>query len=123
MRAGQLDRRVTLQRKQSTRSPSGQVVETWESLGTRFAHVEPVSGEERFSAPQYAAREQVEFHVRWSLVTASLTPLDRIVYPAVEGSPEPLPTEAAIYDVMAVHEIGRREGLRIMTARRVDKAQ
>ena len=67
------------------------------------------------------AKQQVEWGIRWSADVASLTPLDRIIYPAVAaGSPPPAIDHSAIYDVIAVHEIGRREGLRVVTVRRAD---
>jgi SPP1 family predicted phage head-tail adaptor len=115
MQAGKLDRLISLQRKASTGSSSGQPVDTWTNLiARRWASVAPVRGDERFTAPQYAAKEQTEFRIRWSENVADLTPLDRIIYPA--GSSDP----TAVYDILAVHEIGRRDGLRIITFRRAD---
>lgn len=87
----------------------------------RSASKLPVRGEERFTNPQLVAREQVEFGVRHSADVAALTPQDRVIYPAMEeASPQNDPRTGDIYDVLAVHEIGRREGLRILTARRAD---
>jgi SPP1 family predicted phage head-tail adaptor len=122
MRYGRLDRRITIQRKIVTSSPSGQPIETWVDLDPRrWASVNPVSGDERFTEPQLAGKQQTEFQVRYSADVASLTPLDRIVYPAIEpASPPPEIPPATIYDVLAVHEVGRREGLRIITSRRAD---
>ena len=121
MRAGKLDRLVTIQRRQVTQSGSGQEIITWVNLAARrWAAANPVSGDERFNEPQLAAKQQTEFQVRYSTDIASLTPQDRILYPALDGSPLPEPEAADIFDVLAVHEIGRREGLRIITVRRVD---
>ena len=119
MRAGKLDRLITLQRKDSVASSSGQPIDTWEDLvSRRWASVAPVRGDERFTAPQYAAKEQTEFRIRWSENVADLSPLDRIVYPASNGDPVPDPRH--VYDILAVHEIGRFEGLKIITFRRAD---
>lgn len=123
MRAGRLDRMITIQRGGSTVGDDGHPVDSWSTLGTlrRPASMVPIRGEERFSAPQYVAREQVEFRVQYAAVLADLTPLDRIIYPAFESdSPLTDPETRRVYDIMAVHEIGRREGLQIMTARRAD---
>lgn len=123
MRAGRLDRRITIQRKTLAQSTSGQEVELWNTLvARRWANVSPVSGDERFSAPQYAAKEQVVFSIRWSGEVADLSPLDRIIYPAIDTTvvPQPEIAHRHIYDVVAVHEIGRREGLRVVTFRRAD---
>lgn len=122
MRAGRLDRLITIQRKSETQLPSGEPVEAWTTIvSRRAASMAPVKGDERFATPQEVASEQVEFRVRHSLDVAALSPKDRIVYPALsEASPEDEPDERNIYDVLAVHEIGRREGLRIITQRRAD---
>jgi len=120
MRGGALDRRVTVQRLSSTQSPSGQPIEGWAAIGgARWAQRFPVAGEERFSGEQLAAKEQVEFRLRWSDDLADLQPADRVVEPAGDASTDPVPTRS-IYDIIAVHEIGRHEGLRVLTARRSD---
>jgi SPP1 family predicted phage head-tail adaptor len=119
MRAGRMDRRVTLQRATPTESSSGEPVEAWTDIvARRPASLKSVSGGERQTAPQWVAREQVEFRIRYSSNVADLSPLDRLIYPVPdEGDPIP---EGSIFDIMAVHEIGRREGLQIMAARRAD---
>ena len=121
MRAGRLDRRITIQRKSEIQSASGQPVITWATLPTAqrlWASMTPASGDERFTDPQVAAKQQVEFKIRWSLFVADLSPLDRIVYPAINSGDTPAPT--AIYDILAVHELERREGLSIIAFRRAD---
>lgn len=124
MRAGRLDRLITIQRKTSTASDSGEPVDGWAAIGAvrRAASVwTPPAGEESFRDPQLVAREKVEWLIRYSADVAALTPQDRIIYPALsEASPEDVPDQRNIYDVAAVHEYGRREGLRIVTARRPD---
>lgn len=118
MRAGRLDRRILIQRHGVTYSDSGEPIETWTDLTEEQpASINPVRGEERFAGEQWQAKEQVEFRVHWFEAIAQLSPLDRIIYPAASGDS---PDERQIYDVMAVHEIGRREGMRIMAARRSD---
>lgn len=81
----------------------------------------PVRGEERFSGEQIVGNEQIEFWVRYSSEVANLSPLDRVIHPALsENSPEDEPGTRRIYNILAVHEIGRREGLQIITERRAD---
>lgn len=122
MRAGRLDRSITIQRKSVTTSDSGEPTETWSTLvGRRAAGYRPLKAEERFTGEQLVGQEQVEFRIRWSADVAGLSQLDRIVYPALsEDSPEDEPETRAIYDVLAVSEIGRREGLAIIAQRRSD---
>jgi len=117
MRAGTLDRLVALQRKQSTASESGEPQVSWTTLAAqRWAAKMPVSGVERYGGQQLEAREQVEFRLRWSDDIADLQPTDRIIEPAADVG---APPERSIYDIIAVLEIGRREALRVITARRV----
>jgi SPP1 family predicted phage head-tail adaptor len=120
MRAGPLDRRIVLQRFTATQSPSGQPIETWTAFGgERWAMRLPVVGAERYGTEQLAAKEQVEFRIRWVDAIADLQPADRLIEPASDASMSPIPTRS-LYDIIAVHEIGRREGLRVITARRAD---
>ena len=118
MRAGRLDRKITIQRKTGDVSPSGEPVEAWGALVTRWASMAPVRGDERFSSPQVVANEQIEWRLRWDLALADLSPQDRIVYPAIDPAAEPV--TRSVYEILAVHEIGRREGLQIITTRRPD---
>lgn len=124
MRAGRLDRRITIQRSTSTSSDDGHPTESWATVGELRtpADVVPLSGDERFSAPQLVSREQVEFFVRYSEALSSLSPVDRIIYPAFEANSPQSAETRRIYDILAVNEIGRREGLRIKAARRSDVA-
>lgn len=122
MRAGKLDRLIDIQRKTSSESSSGEPVETWGNLlSRRPASYRPLKGDERYGDPQLVASEQVEFRVRYSANVAGLTPQDRIIYPAMnDDSPEDETVSRRVYNVLAVHEIGRREGLQIITERRAD---
>jgi head-tail adaptor len=121
MRGGRLDRRILLQRKSVSHSGSGEPLETWATLAERSASISPVRGEERFGGDQWIAKEQSEFRIRYSVSVADLSPLDRIIYPIPAGSPGDA-VDTQLYDVLAVHEIGRREGLRIIAVRRADTA-
>jgi SPP1 family predicted phage head-tail adaptor len=122
MRAGRLDRKITIQRKTTTVEESGQATETWADLAAnRWAAVLPLAGDERFAVPEIGANQQAEFQVRWSSSIAGLTPKDRIIYPIPDDTSPATPIpDTSVYDVAAVHEIGRREGLRIIAIRRTD---
>ena len=120
MRAGPLDRRVSIQRRTLTTSDSGDASETWLAIGSdRWASKRPVSGTERYSGPQLEAREQIEFQLRWSEDLADLQPVDRIIEPAADATASPSTPIRSIYDIIAVHEIGRREALSVITTRHV----
>jgi len=120
MRAGPLDRRVILQRKTLSYSDSGQPIETWAAVGgERWASRNAIAGEERFTSETLNAKEQVEFRIRWSSDLAELQPTDRLIEPSDDATISPIPPRS-IYDIIGVLEIGRREGLRVQTTRRVD---
>lgn len=121
MLAGRLDRFVTIQRKTATQDDAGQPVETWTHIGTRRTPAArmPASGNEKFLSQQFIAREQVEFHVRYSSALSDLNPLDRVVYPALTPVSDD-PVDHHIYDILAVHEIGRNEGFKVICARRAE---
>lgn len=125
MAAGKLDRKITIQRKSESQLPSGEPVEAWANLAVRrSASMWPYKGAESFSAPETTAYEQIEFRVRYSADVAALSPKDRIIYPALTEAQAAdagyaIPARS-IHDVLAVLEINRREGLKIITQRRPD---
>lgn len=116
MRAGRLDRLIDVERATVILDDAGQPIETWAKLvSNRPAEYRPMRGDERFTAQQFVATEQVEFLVHWTSDLATLNPRDRVVYPATTETPPP---HQSVYEIMGVLELGRREGLRILTARR-----
>ena len=126
MRAGILDRRITIQRKTLTASGSGEPIETWATIAgceRRAASAPlPVRAGENLALPGIIATDQVTFKIRYSSEVATLNAKDRIIYPALDdGSPPAMPADAHIYDIIAVNELGRREGLSIIAQRRPDE--
>lgn len=122
MKLGKLDRRIGIERKTESRDSYGEPIAVWEQIGTkRWASRFPVSGTERYISDQFISREQTEFQIQWSRDLADLSPMDRIVYPShgITASPTD-PVKFDYYDIIAVHEIGRHEGLRIIAARRTE---
>lgn len=114
---GSMKWKISVERRTDTQDEFGQPIPTWSRLGlTRWARVSPVSGNERFTSQQFIARQQTEFTVRWAEDLATVNPLDRVVYPVTDT-----PTDSEIYDVMAVHEIGYKDALRLVTARRAEQ--
>lgn len=118
MRGGTLDTRIVLQRKVNTLSNTGEPVESWSTLAERWCSIKPITGYERNTAEQWVAREQTQFTLRWSAEIEDLSPLDRVVFPAGDASDSP-ETVRSLYDIIAVHEIGRHVSMLIMAARRV----
>jgi head-tail adaptor len=118
VRTGLLDRRIVLQRRSQSYSSTGEPVETWTAVATRWASLSPLTGFERSTDAQWVAREQVKLVIRWSPEIDTLSPLDRIVNPHTDAAASPIPPRS-IYDIMSVLEQGRRESLLVMAARRV----
>lgn len=122
MRAGRLDRLIDIQRSAAVASDSGEQVITWSNIvSRRAAGIVPIQGSERFITPQVSAMDQLEFRIRHFADVADLSPRDRIIYPALAASSPPgTPVESQIYNILSVNEISRREGLRIIAARKPD---
>lgn len=110
MRAGDLDRRVTLQRAAITQDTTGQEIETWSTLGPSkiWASWRRASARETLAAAEKSAIVTDVFEVRYDSAWSDLNPKDRLVY------------SGRTYDIAEVTEIGRREGLRIGGAARAD---
>lgn len=104
-----LDRRVTIRRATLSQDPgSGEMVETWADLATVFASWRRASARETLAAAEVSAEVTDVFTVRWSSVTGSVTPKDRVVY------------EGKTYNISEASEIGRREGVMIRGAARAE---
>ncbi len=125
MRAGTLDRFVTIMRKSTTYAEDGQPLESWAVLGNlrRPAGVAPIAGDERLTTEQVAATQQTKFRLRYSEDLADVSPLDRVIYPAMTGeaSPEIIPN-SHIYDVLEAPQLGRLDAIEIVARRRTDTA-
>ena len=119
MRAGTIDRIVTVQRRTITESNSGEPVETWADLVERWASIKPLTGTERLAGENLVAKEQVEFRLRWETAIADLSPDDRIVYPRSTDSPPSAPTDKDIYNIVQASEVGRREAMLVLAYRYV----
>lgn len=100
MRAGAKDRRVTFQKQTETEDPYGGTLTDWVDQFTTWAEVIEQGGKEFFAADRIDASQQALFRTAW-FADADVTL--RIVF---NGLP---------YDVNAVREIGRREGLEFQT--------
>lgn len=98
MRAGRLDRLITIQAATETKDSFGAVTQTWADEASVWANVKPLKGEEYTASDAVNARRITVFIIRHRTVTT----LHRISY------------NGDIYDIVSVVEIGRREGLEIL---------
>lgn len=93
MRAGKLDRRVTIRRATQTRDAFNNPVETWYDVATVWAQQRPNRGGERFTAQEIAGAAVTTFHLRFRV---DVTVMDRIQY------------DGRDWNILDVREIGRR---------------
>lgn len=109
MRAGDLDRRITIRRATTSVDPgSGQQIETWADLVTVWASWRRASARETLAAAELSAQVTDIFEVRWSAVTATVTPLDRVLY------------NGRTYDIAEATEIPRRKGMMLRGSARAE---
>jgi len=106
--AGDLDRRVTLERFTTTVDAFNEPVKAWGVLAARAASYHPLSDGERFRAGETAATASARFVIRYSAAVADLNPRDRLIF------------EGVTFQIVRVKEIGRREGLEITADARAD---
>jgi len=101
MKAGDLDRRITIEDQTITNSDSGEEIITWLPLITVWARKIEAKGAERFAGQELFGSAVKTFQIRWSIFSSQITTKHRLIY------------DGRTYDITDVREIGRREGLEI----------
>lgn len=105
MEAGNLDRRIAIERYSLTRNADNEPEEAWAEIGKRWASKKDVSDGEKLRAAEVGAMVTTRFQVRWDSLTLTLTAADRLVY------------DGKTYDIVGTKELGRREGIEITASR------
>jgi SPP1 family predicted phage head-tail adaptor len=103
MRAGNLGRRVTVRQKTTAQDLYGEEIATWSDLATVWAQRLELTGAERWNAEQVVAQIACKYRIRYR---TDITVLHRLK----DGTRE--------YDIHAVLEIGRHEGLELVVSAR-----
>ncbi len=98
MRAGPLDRRVTLQRPTEVQSASGEAQVTWADEGTVWAGRRDVRAREFLAGQQTSAEVEAIFTIRWR---DDVGPKWRLL----EGG--------KAWDITGIAQLGRRDGLEL----------
>lgn len=98
IRAGKLDRAITLQRKSETVSDSGGVVTAWTDIATVRAEVVQQSASEFLTGYGEAEAGTAIFRIRY---LADITTADQIMF------------DGTNYNIKEIAEIGRRRGLEL----------
>lgn len=104
MNIGKLDRRIALQVVTTTRDAWNHPTESWATVATVWATKTPRQATEPTEASQVVALEVVHWYIRYRDDVAAGT--HRVKWGAV------------VYDITGVQELGRRDGLRLITERR-----
>lgn len=108
MQAGELDRRITIERYSATTNDLGEEVGSWTPLATVWAAKTDIRDSERFVAQQVNSSITTRFQIRYLTKLADLDAKDRLTHGEL------------VYGIVAVKEIGRREGIEITAAARSD---
>jgi SPP1 family predicted phage head-tail adaptor len=110
MRAGDLDRRIVLQRAAVAPNDFNEPVATWSDLITVWAAVYQLTDVEQFRAQEIGAEVTTRFTISYSSEVADLGSTDRVAFDGRE------------YNITGVRELGRREWLEIRAVARAERA-
>lgn len=112
MNPGAMDRRIRIDEATETQDPgSGATEQTWLPRLTCWAEKRNLPGAEFYQAQQMAATADVVWRIRWP---SAISPTPDESWRLVELADD------RIYDLVAVQEIGRRDGLEIRARARAD---
>lgn len=103
MRAGRLDRRVTIQERSLARNSYGEQIETWSDVAEVWGEKTDLRGTESLRARQIQGEVETRFLIR---------------YRTGVGVTNRLICEGVTYDIRQVSEVGRRAWLEITATAR-----
>jgi SPP1 family predicted phage head-tail adaptor len=106
MRAGTLDRRITIEQRSLSQDAYGQDTATWSEWATVWAQKRPKTGREYFEAHQERAEAEVVWRIRHR--------------DGVKAGEMRVNDGDHTYDIESVIEMGRREGLELLTKAEVE---
>jgi len=109
MRAGTLDRQLTLLRASPSTDAMNETVIAWLPLATVRAKRLDLSDTQKVQAAQAGIVMSVRYEIRWSQLWADLSPLDR------------LEEAGRQFDIVGAKEIQRRRGFEITAVARPDQ--
>lgn len=102
-RAGNLDRRITIEQATETQNAVGEPIVTWSTFATLWASKRDVTGREPFTSQERYAEVDTIFKIRW---IDDLSAKMRISY------------DGRYYDIIRFNELGRKEAIEIMATAR-----
>ena len=110
MSAGELDRRITIQRATLTRNEFNELIETWTDFVTISAKRREASASESYRAQEIGAEITARFTIRWSSDVKDVNPRDRVSF------------DDRLYNITAVRDVGRNHLREIDAVARADDA-
>lgn len=106
--AGDLDRRIVIQRATITYDGLNNPQQSWATLATVWASKLDLYDSERLAAKEVGADMTTRFQIRYSTTVSGVNPKDRLTY------------AGKTYSIVNVKEIGREQGLEITANARID---
>lgn len=103
MRAGRMDRIITLKEKFVTTDAFGEEIVTWGDIATVWAERRELKGSERWQSLQVISKVACKYRIRYR---DDVGPLNMLVDGDIE------------YDIQAALELGRKDGLELLVAAR-----
>lgn len=108
MLAGDLDRRITIERAALTANEFNEPIATWSEYATIWANRKDASAAESYRAQEVGAQITTRFTVRWSTDVADVGPKDRLA------------SEGRSFEIVSAREIGRQQWLEIDAVARAE---
>lgn len=110
MRAGRLNKRAVIERRNAAKNNFGELVDSWQTLATRSIGIEPLNGKEYFNSVGENSGVTTRIRMRFDTITATITSADRInhngtIYEIV--SPPINPNERGAELVLMCEQNGR----------------
>lgn len=108
MRAGTLRHKVTIQKLDGTLDAAGQENQTWVDVVQAWAAIEPLRGDERFTAQQEVAQVTTRIRTRFldlGLDPVGVRPKMRVKFIDLAQNPD----LTRLYDILAVINVGQRD--------------
>jgi SPP1 family predicted phage head-tail adaptor len=96
VRAGRLRHRASFERATQTTNTFGEPVQAWEVLSIDYVAIEPLKGNEKFSAMQVQTDIDTRIIARWHKKLKDLNTRDRVVFGEI------------VYDIKEVLNIDQR---------------
>lgn len=110
LNAGNLDRRIKIQRCTTTRNGLGEPIETWSTLARVWASKRDMTDVERLRAAEIGEVLTTRFVIRWSSQVADVDGRDRVLF------------DGLTYNVTGVRRLGHEEGFRLREAIEISAA-